>query len=95
MNSLDCFVTIRNNWCELLVAADMWDERYLPDEIYAISGALLADKELTRAWMALAMAHKGPTDTQPVRSDALALWTADQKAALKRRVVAKLGSRTA
>lgn len=93
MNSLEWFVTIRNNWAPLLRAADMWDERYLPEEIYAISTVLLRDEELTRAWMVLAQAHKGPTDTQPERAAALALWTADQKAALKQRVVAKLGSR--
>jgi hypothetical protein len=81
------------HWSPLLQAADMWDERYTPDEIYDISTVLLRDAELTRAWMVLAMAHKGPMDEQPVRADALALWTADQKAALKQRVVGKLGSR--
>jgi hypothetical protein len=85
--------TIIKHWSPLLQAADMWDERYTPEEIYAISTVLLRDEVLTAAWMVLALAHKGPMDEQPVRADALTLWTKDQKAALKQRVIAKLGSR--
>lgn len=87
--------TMRTNWAALLQAAGMWDDRYHAEDIYFIAGALIHDEELAKDFCAAALAYPGKPDEPgyPTRVDVLALWTKEQRAALKARIVAKLGAR--
>jgi len=85
--------SIMDHWTGLLDAAGLWDIRYTPEDVYEIVTVLLRDAELGRAHAKAVLAQPGDYNKAATRADALATWTADQKAALKARVVAKLGAR--
>jgi|SRR5581483_2087239 len=96
MITVEQYADTMARWAPVLVAAGMWDDRYHPEDVYFIAGAIIHDEELGRTRYAMAQAM--PTNPQepsvlPSCADALALWTDDQKAALKARIVHKLGAR--
>jgi hypothetical protein len=91
----DLLETMRDHWAPLLQAAGLWDDRYHAEDIYFIAGAIIHDEELSKALCAAALAYPGTPDEPgyPTRVDVLPLWTKEQRAALKARIVAKLGAR--
>jgi len=80
----------------ILMAADMWDERYHYEDAYVIAGSIIHDQELFLTRRAM-WEQRPPNPAAPCQlptcAEALATWTPEQKAALKQRLLKRHGSR--